>query len=246
MVARLKRALSDAHPASLDCFGDPATDEQIAELESRFGYELPGQLKAFLKIHGPPDKRTADGLAGSNWHFYEIDSIYKRSMETTHRTPWGTPEGGMPCAPDWYYGWAPGVVEIMSDDYEFLGIYIEDGKVYELDPESGYVEQATSLVDWFNNISDRLENGQYSKNGGDFELTPPSGKYMSTPGIRTFSFRFHISSPDVPWFLPATDADAIPVLMQSTGKKFDELFEPLADQKFRIKPAAEPLFNLKK
>ena len=155
VVARLKRALSDAHPASLDCFGDPATDEQIAELESRFGYELPGQLKAFLKIHGPPDKRTADGLAGSNRHFYEIDSIYKRSMETTHRTPWGTPEGGMPCAPDWYYGWAPGVVEIMSDDYEFLGIYIEDGKVYELDPESGYVEQATSLVDWFNNISDR-------------------------------------------------------------------------------------------
>ena len=65
-------------------------------------------------------------------------------------------------------------------------------------------------------------------------------------GIRIFSFRFHISSSDVPWFLPATDADAIPVLMQSTGKKFDELFEPLADQKFRIKPAAEPLFNLKK
>ena len=84
VVARLKRALSDTHPPSLDCFGEPVTDEQIAELESQFGYELPGQLKAFLKIHGPPNKTTADGLAGSSWSFYGTKWIHQWSMESTH------------------------------------------------------------------------------------------------------------------------------------------------------------------
>ena len=179
VVARLKRALSDTHPPSLDCFGEPVTDEQIAELESQFGYELPGQLKAFLKIHGPPNKTTADGLAGSSWSFYGTKWIHQWSMESTH---WVSAEGGVPRVPETHNGWGPGFVMFMGNTYEFLGIYLENGKVYQLDPESGYAEHAASLADWFNNISDRLENGQYSKNGGDFELTPPSGEYMSTPG----------------------------------------------------------------
>lgn len=177
-ISRLKKALGAAHPDSLRCFGEPIADQQIADLESRFGYKIPGQLKAFLKIHGSPKKRTASGLASSGWYFYETDSIYQWSMESTH---WVSVEGGAPRVPR-DNGWGPGFVMFMSNDYEFLGVYLEDGKVYELDPESGYAEHAESLAGWFTNISVRLENGQYTKDGDEFDITAPAGKYLSNPG----------------------------------------------------------------
>ena len=178
-ITRLKTQLAKVHPVSLKCFGDPLTDEQITELETQFGYPLPAQLKAFLKIHGAPKKGADDGLFNTGFYFYGPASIYDWSTESTN---WIPAEGKMSSPLD-DHGWAPGFVIFMSNDYEFLGVYLENGKVYELDPESGYAEQASSLNEWFNNISDRLENGNYQGDSEEvFELKHPDGTFLSTPG----------------------------------------------------------------
>lgn len=183
VVERIKVKTQEVLPKSMECFGDPATSDEIAWLESQLGYPLPGQLKALLKMHNGQKAPQREFLE-AGWRFHSIDSVASDSGETIS---WVSPEGSMPRPGNNDYGNFPGFVVFMSNDYEFLGLYLEDGKVYELDPESGYSLHADSLHQWLENIALRLENGQYEKSDDEFYLLDSKGNSLSyeSPGKLT-------------------------------------------------------------
>ena len=78
---------------------------------------------------------------------------------------------------------------------------------------------------------------------GNYDSTSELNLKWVEEGRRVFSFHCSIQSPESPRFVDANDADTIPPLLRRMGKDFDEVFEPLENKQYRIKPSAYGSFH---
>lgn len=179
----MDRVLTRIENASLHLFRStepdnvgPSADSQIAKLESKLGFSVPGQLKAFLKSE--ITRRIQWSTIWLGWRQNDLAEVAQWSIG--EYLSWCNPENGMPERDS--REWVPGMVIFMTDDYEFLAVDIETGVLTMIDPESGFHDQAPGLMKWLENIANRLESKQYVSSADEFYLTNSKGKSVESPG----------------------------------------------------------------
>jgi cell wall assembly regulator SMI1 len=153
---RIEAALKKHGDSYTENFAPPATDEQIAQLESTLGYRLPGDFKASLKVHNGTGKFLSQHelrdvtKMDSQWYEYvEILSGPVTGPLSSDPAQMGTME--------WHPAWLP---VGGWDVYEII-VSLETGRVLFW---TGYEaqEETKSWKRWLEIVAERLESGAYS------------------------------------------------------------------------------------
>lgn len=159
--SRIENGLARNDKKLLKRLKPPATETEIAAVEAKLGYPLPGELKASLKVHNGAiqlvsnhELYTAAGIPSLQDVY--VDSCITYPIGRLHPDP-------AEFHPFWHPGWLPvGGWEV----YELI-VNTETGGVYEWN-EHSMAFQATSWKRWLENVARRLESGRFKLIDGDW------------------------------------------------------------------------------
>ena len=160
VLDRLHSALDNLKPPATNQFNPPASEVDIAAVETELGMPLHPSVRALLEIHnGQPTWKdelvTFERLLSTD----KIVSNYDLYQDFSHNA--GQPYN---FEPHFEQNSNPNLLPIGSSDDNELAINLVDGTVWEFYSESYRPnKQANSLIEYFTMIIDELEAGRFER-----------------------------------------------------------------------------------
>ena len=177
---RIEAGLRKHGVSYVERLGPPGSDEELAELEFKLGYRLPGDLRASLKVHNGSGGAFIglNELRNAEW----IDRVCSEMVDIqagVQQEPLD-PES-MPS-----YSWHPGWIAVGGWDVYQILVHVETGAVYYFD-EANAEWQTISWMQWLENVATRLESGEFvlDESGNWVDGSPgpvPGMRKYYTPG----------------------------------------------------------------
>ncbi len=146
-------------PSVIDTLNGPATEEELRQLETEVGYELPGDFKEFMLVHnGQNDPSRLETLCeeGTLLSISSIIETYQMLNQINESEDIGPVE--------W---WDRKYLPITDCEGDHLAINLESGDLVMHVHDSGIEEGiAGSFQEWFNSKLAIFKKGKFSVDGG--------------------------------------------------------------------------------
>lgn len=172
---RIETTLAKHDRKYVDQLGPPATDEELALLETELGYRIPGELRASLQVHAGSEEFL------SNFKLYNVSKIeFEWSVHVDISTSVVTePLCPTPAAFE-DFAWHPGWIPVAGWDVYHILINVETGEVCHWDKWNA-TPQTGSWKRWLEVVAERLESGEYCPLAPGDSMWEGSDDYW-TPG----------------------------------------------------------------
>jgi len=170
VVDRLHRALGNTNPPSTNKFNPPATEEQIAKLETYLGMPIHPSLRAWLEIHnGQPD---------SKWELVALEWLRPIDKMMDEDGMWRGLASDYRDLDDYDFDSNvmsivnPNLLPIGSSEDHVVSINLVDGSLTLHDSESDPGGYCASLEKYLDEIAAKIEAGEYDDWGEGSDYWP--------------------------------------------------------------------------